>query len=343
MAQERQERLERLFEAVSGIDGADDLVILPHNDPDPDAIASGVALRHLLAYGAGLSCRIGYRGIIGRAENKALVQYLGQPLQKLSDAYLREVQAVALVDTQPGAGNNALPPGSTVAAVFDHHPRREETAAAAFSDVRPDVGATSTMLLSYLLAAGIQPDPPLATALFYGIKTDTMGLGRGTGEADVEAYFYLQRRIDIQALVRIEQAQVPLEYFRGLDAALHAARVYDGVVLSYLGRMSRPDMAAEMADLLLRLEGTQWIICAGAYEEDLLLSVRTGERGGAGLLVQQIVGGRGTAGGHGQMAGGQVPLRGESPDQVAQHLQERTLALLDVPPEMPGRPIINRG
>ncbi len=333
--------LERLFEVVSSI-GAADILILPHNDPDPDAIASAVALRHLLAQGIGLSCRIGYGGIIGRAENKALVRYLGQPLQRLSSTDLSQVDVVALVDTQPGAGNNILPPGSTVVAVFDHHPRREETAAAAFADVRSDVGATSTMLLTYLLAANIEPDPPLATALFYGIKTDTMGLGRGAGQADVEAYFYLQRRIDIQALVEIEHAQVPLEYFQGLDAALHAARIYDRVVLSYLGRMDRPDMAAEMADLLLRLEGIRWVMCTGAYKEDLLLSVRTDEQGEAGRLVQEIVGEWGSAGGHGTMSGGQVALRGEAPELVAWHLERRTLALLNIAPETPGRPIIDR-
>ena len=176
-----QERLNLLDQAIGD---SDRVLILPHNDPDPDAIASAVALRHLLAQRLGVEVNIAYKGIIGRAENKALVRYLGYPLRRLTGSDLRQPLPIALVDTQPGAGNNALPSKSTATIVIDHHPWPEVTAAARFVDVRSDVGATSTILTEYLQAAGIEPSPPLATALFYGIKTDTMGLGRGASPAD---------------------------------------------------------------------------------------------------------------------------------------------------------------
>jgi nanoRNase/pAp phosphatase (c-di-AMP/oligoRNAs hydrolase) len=333
-----QERLDRLFEAIRGATSA---LILPHNDPDPDAIASALALRHLLAEEVGVEGHITYRGIIGRAENKALVRYLGYPLRRLAGADLRQPVPIALVDTQPGAGNNALPPKSTAAIVLDHHPWREGTAAAIFADVRSDVGATSTILTEYLRAAGIEPGPALATALFYGIKTDTMGLSRSTSPADVAAYFYLQPRIDVEALAEIEQAQVPAEYFRKLNTTLHAAHVYDGVVISYMGSMTHPDLTAEMADILLRLKGTQWVVCTGIYNDDLILAVRTrSRRGGAERLVQAIVGDQGTAGGHGTMAGGRVPLRDGDPEQMALQLGQRALQYLKVAPEMAGTPLI---
>ncbi len=173
-----ERQLTRLLQSV---EGTSKILILPHNDPDPDAIASAVALRHLLAEQAGVDSRIAYKGIIGRAENRALVRYLDYPLQRLTGADLRQAWPIALVDTQPGAGNNALPAHVAPAIVFDHHPYREATAGAAFADVRPGLGSTSTLLVEYLQAAGIEPSPPLATALFYGIKTDTLGLGRGAG------------------------------------------------------------------------------------------------------------------------------------------------------------------
>jgi nanoRNase/pAp phosphatase (c-di-AMP/oligoRNAs hydrolase) len=334
-----QERLDALLAALGGASSA---LILTHNDPDPDAIASAVALRHLLAEKWGVDSRIAYKGIIGRAENKALVRYLGRPLRRLIAADLRQAVPVALVDTQPGAGNNALPAGVVPALVFDHHPWREATADARFSDVRTTLGATSTMLMLYLQAADIEPTPPLATALFYGIKTDTMGLGRGVSSSDVDAYLYLQTRIDVDALAKIERAQVPVEYFLRLDASLHSALVYDYAVVSYAGLMSRPDLPAEMADLLLRLEGIQWTICMGCYEDDLILAIRTrSRRGGAGTLVQEIVGNLGTAGGHGTMAGGNVPLRGQAPDQVALQLGQRILRHLGIPPEIQGKPLLS--
>jgi nanoRNase/pAp phosphatase (c-di-AMP/oligoRNAs hydrolase) len=333
-----QERLKLLDQAIGN---SDRVLILPHNDPDPDAIASAVALRHLLAQRLGVEVNIAYKGIIGRAENKALVRYLGYPLRRLTGSDLRQPLPIALVDTQPGAGNNALPSNSTATIVIDHHPWLEVTAAAHFVDVRSDVGATSTILTEYLQAAGIEPSPPLATALFYGIKTDTMGLGRGASPTDTDAYFYLQPRIDVDALVEIERAQVPAEYFKSLSASVQAAQVHDGVVISYVGPISYPDLAAEMADILLRLEGTRWVICMGVYQDNLILAVRTrSRRGGAGQLVRAIVGDRGTAGGHGAMAGGQVPMQGEDPEQVARQLGRDALQFLKVPAQTAGKPII---
>jgi nanoRNase/pAp phosphatase (c-di-AMP/oligoRNAs hydrolase) len=327
-----QKQLQQLYQAIGK---AKAILILPHNDPDPDAIASALALRHLLATKLGVEGQIVYRGIVGRAENKVLVRHLEHPLRRLTAADLNSSLPIALVDTQPGAGNNVLPPGRIPAIVFDHHPRREETTAATFADIRPDAGATSTILTEYLQAAGIEPMPLLATALFYGIKTDTLGLGRGAGPADVAAYSYLQSRIDVDALAEIEHAQVPAEYYRRLDTALHAARIYRNVVVSYIGPMSHPDLAAEIADFMLRLRGIRWVICLGTYKDSLVVAVRTKSRrrGGAGNLVREIMGEEGTAGGHTAMAGGHWPLQGQHPELVAEQLIQRALEVLQVPAE----------
>ena len=143
------------------------------------------------------------------------------------------------------------------------------------------------------------------------------------------------------SLVEIERAQVPAEYFKSLSASVQAAQVHDGVVISYVGPISYPDLAAEMADILLRLEGTRWVICMGVYQDNLILAVRTrSRRGGAGQLVRAIVGDRGTAGGHGAMAGGQVPMQGEDPEQVARQLGRDALQFLKVPAQIAGKPII---
>ncbi len=331
-------QLDLLFEAI---DGTDRVLILPHNDPDPDAIASAVALRYLLAEKWGIEGYIAYKGIIGRAENKALVRYLGRPLRRLTDSDLRQSVPVALVDTQPGAGNNPLTPQAPVTITLDHHIWREPSAAARYVDVRPELGATSTILTEYLQAAGISLPPPLATALFYGIKTDTMGLVRGAISDDIAAYFYLQPSIDVDALVEIERAQVPVEYFEKLVTTLQAAQIYDHVIISYVGSMNRPDLAAEMADLLLRLEGIQWVICMGTYTDTLILALRTkSRRGGAGTLAQKMVGDRGSAGGHGTMAGGQVPLKQDAPEVLVQQFSQRALQHLKIAPQTIGKPIV---
>jgi nanoRNase/pAp phosphatase (c-di-AMP/oligoRNAs hydrolase) len=332
-----QERLELLLNAVGN---ANHILILPHNDPDPDAIASAVALQYLLGEILQVKGSIAYKGIIGRAENKALVRHLGYPLRSLTDLDLSQSMPVALVDTQPSTGNHALPRLTPATIVIDHHPSREASPAANFVDVRPEVGATSTMLTEYLQTASIEPAAPLATALFYGIKTDTMGLGRGISPTDVAAYFYLQTRVDVEALVQIERAQVPAEYFKSFDAALRAARVYDGAVISYVGAMAYPDLAAEMADLLLRLKGTRWVICMGVHKGNLVLAVRTRKQRGAGQLVREIVGDQGSAGGHSNMAGGYLPLDGQDPEELALQLRQQALQYLEVPPGTAGKSLI---
>ena len=333
-----KERLDQLFDTLRGFDS---VLILPHNDPDPDAIASAVALRYLLKEAGGMEAEIAYSGIIGRVENKALVRYLGYPLRRLARSDLRTASAIALVDTQPATGNNPLPVGSAATVVLDHHPLREETASVQFADVRPELGATSTILTGYLQAAGIALPAPLATALFYGIKTDTMGLVRSASPDDVEAFLFLQPRVDVDALLEIERAQVPAEFFQQLSTALHSARIYDEVVISYVGLMKRPDLAAELADLLMRLQGAQWVICMGVYKNEMVLAIRTrSRRGGAGRLAQDIVGEGGTAGGHGTMARGHIALGDDHPEEIAQQVRWRALRLLNVAPESAGTPLI---
>ena len=335
-----RERLDRLLTVFGQ---GDPVLILPHNDPDPDAIASTLGLGQLLA-GAGRSCELAYGGIVGRAENRALVRYLGHPLHKLASGELRRSGAIALVDTQPAAGNNPISESEAdrVRGVIDHHPNYEGTERVAFSDIRPGIGATSTIITEYIQAADLELSPALATALFYGIETDTMGLGRGASADDAAAYFYLHPLIDTEALADIQRAQLPAAYFQSLRRALDNSHLYDGLAVSYVGEMSYPDLAAEIADLLLRLEGVRWVLSLGKYKDSLILAARSrSRRGGSGRLVRSIVAGRGTAGGHGVMAGGQVVLEGLDPEAVAAELTRLALAHLKIPEDTPGEPLLD--
>ena len=140
-----------------------------------------------------------------------------------------------------------------------------------------------------------------------------MGLGRGASASDTAAYFFLQPIVDVEALVQIEQAQVPGTYYISLIAAMQAAQIYeDDLIISYIGFMDYPDLGAEISDLLFRLIGVKWVICIGIHKDDLVLSVRSrSHQIGAGKLAQRIIGDLGSAGGHGTMAGGQIRLSGE--------------------------------
>ena len=313
------------------------VLILPHNDPDPDAIASAVALEYVLRSLRSIEVTIACGGIVGRAENRALAAYLKAPLEKISKIEFDSFDRIALVDSQPGAGNNPLPAECRADIVVDHHqPFREATSRAAHIDVRLDVGATSTILTGYVLAAGLDLQPRLATALFYGIQTDTLGLGRRASSADKAAYVRLQPLIEVDELMSIQRAQVPREYFRALDQALRKAEVYGVAVVAHLGEMYRPDMAAEMADVLLRLEGVRWVMCSGFHRQTLYLSLRsTRVNQGAGQVAQAVVKDLGMAGGHGAAGGGQVPVNERDKAVLVEEVRRRFLVVLglqDTPP-----------
>lgn len=311
------------------VTGQPDLQIVTHNDPDPDAIASALGMQYLLREAWGIAAPIVYEGIIGRAENRALVHYLESPLTPLPDEWLQ--RPAILVDCQPGSGNNPYPTAEHVLVVIDHHPLVPETEGVAYADVRPELGATASIMVEYLQVLELPVPTRLATALFYGIKSDTLCLARGASDKDLAALLSLQVLVDEPALLAIERAQVSPAYFRAFHQALESTQIYGPVLLADIGPMAYPDWAAEMADWFLRLDSIQWVVCFGTYEDTLYLSIRTRDlRGGAGRIARDVIGRDGFAGGHGMAAGGQLPLRGRPRDDVVAVLRERVLRRLKV-------------
>ncbi|MFC1878315.1 bifunctional oligoribonuclease/PAP phosphatase NrnA [Chloroflexota bacterium] len=318
------ERLEELRRAA----GDGPVLILTHDNPDPDALASGKVLARLFAEW-GLSSRLAYSGLIERVENKAMLALLTPEWEYIEEpGNLTGYSCLVLVDTQPRAGNNSLPYDILPDIVIDHHlPLRDGVQDLQFVDVRPEIGATVSMVYQYLHAAGIQPDPILATAIFYGIHADTRGLSRCDSKIDQWVYFQLLSLIDRNLLIQVEQAGLPREYFRAFCNGLQVARFYQKVVTASLGEMHRPDFGAEMADMLIRLKETEAVLCLGWHHQTLYLSMRTKPSGqDAGLLIQHIVLPPGKAGGHGTMAGGQVPLLDQDFELLSAELVGRFLA-----------------
>lgn len=322
--------VERLLKAV---ENCQQLLILLHNDPDPDAIGAAVGLCYLLEQVTDIDVSIGYKGIVGRAENKALVRFLNRPMGPVNTAELKKHAFIALVDTQPGMGNNIFPANKHPVIVIDHHPLKEATQRADFYDVRVEAGSTSTLLTGYLRSLELAIPAHIATALFYGIKTDTLGLSRAASKTDADAYYFLQPLIDVDGLLQIERAQVPVSYFKSIAATLKNTRIYDRLLVTYIGQMAYPDLAAEMADFLLRMQDIRWVICIGQYKHELVFSIRTFSKRGAGDLAEVVVGDQGLAGGHGTMAGGHLPLLSDQEAEVlVETIIERALDYLDIEP-----------
>ena len=308
--------------------GPGPVLILTHDNPDPDGLASGAGLAVLLQQAWGISSRLVYSGLIARAENQAMLRLLTPEWEQTSAlTNLGEYSALAMVDSQPGAGNNSLPADTIPQIVIDHHhPIRKSIQQVAYVDAQPEVGATVSLVYSHLAAAGVEPDENLATAMFYGLKTDTRGLARGAAPLDEGVYVRLLPKVDRRKLILVEEAGLPNDYFRAFCRGLQAARVHGTAIVSNLGEMHRPDLAAEMADMLIRSEQARGVLCLGQHGETLHFSIRTQPLGqDAGLIVQRIVVSPGKAGGHGTMAGGQVPLADLALDTLAAEIVGRFL------------------
>lgn len=301
------------------------LVHLQHN-PDPDAIASAVAVQYLLRRVFERETVLAYTGIVGRAENRAMLRWLKiqiVPSYKIDYAHH---DLVIVVDTHPGSGSCRLPPGVTPDVVIDHHPAEQGFEGVPLVILDPTYGSTSTMVGSLLLDNGLALDARVATALTYGIRTDTMDLQRGSGPRDEAVFQKVYALADKRLLGKIERARVTQEYFQILENGLRRAQITDFALSTFVGPISYGDAVAEIADLLFRLEGTKWALVAGVNENVIYFSIRALQAEGvdAGAVAREVSQGHG--GGHETYAAGQVPLPPRSDPKVQyEKLRERFL------------------
>lgn len=300
--------LRRVVGVRSLLEPRDKVGILLQPDPDPDGIAAGYALRALIGRKSPTAPLISF-GEVKRPENVAMVEALGLEIRTVTPEELDEFDALALVDVQPTVFGDSPPARVlSVDVVIDHHPERTGYDAV-FRDIRASYGATSTILTEYLQAAGMELRPRLATALSYGIKSDTQLLGRETSKHDIAAFADLHGAHSPAILRRIERPALPVDALRALGRALSRTEVVDGIHVLVLGRV-REDVIPQVADLGLQAEGAEWAIAAGIVKSDLVFSVRNvGYVRAAGEVVRAVVEGLGVGGGHRSMAKGIIPLK----------------------------------
>src|SRR5262245_53245565 len=293
-------RIEQMRDLLAG---KDRVGILLQDDPDPDAMASGLALRALLGRTRATAPLLSF-GRVTRPENLAMVEALEIEVDQVTVEELRAYDALAMVDLQPAFCEEALP---QVAVVIDHHPEAKGWKAP-FRDVRPTYGATSTIMTEYLRAAEVKITERVATALFYGIKTDTLHLERGGTRADMDAFAYLYQFANHNILRRIDRPELPLDALDALGDALVHRTIIHGTLFAHLGRVSRPDLIPQFADLCLQVKGIEWSVVSGLTGEEVHISVRNvGYVRAAGDVVQAAFGELGSAGGHRSAAKAVIP------------------------------------
>lgn len=281
------------------VDEGDRVAIVLQDDPDPDAMASAMALRTLLGRNKLTTPLFSFKPVT-RPENRTMVHLLEIDIEPAATAELAEYDKIAMVDVQPPFFGDKL---TRAHIVIDHHPNYAPSDAP-FVDIRTKYGATSTIMTEYLISAEEHISERLATALLYGIRSDTLALSRRVTDDDLQAFVTLYPIANYNMLKQIERPELPAEFAKILSRALARMEVVDGLAVLNLGRVERDDIVVQVADFCLQFEGVEWVAVAGKLGSDLVIAVRNYAMSGnnAGETVKNLFGDIGSAGGHRNMA-----------------------------------------
>ncbi|MSR31810.1 MAG: DHH family phosphoesterase [Gemmataceae bacterium] len=337
-----QSRSDRLLSILAP---AETITLISHISPDPDSLGSMMGLAHLIQTTLGKKVILTRDGLIGRAENKAMVELLDLNLIPVDQVSWGDRDAVVMVDSQPKTGRHSVDKPIPLAAVIDHHDTPGKIRGITFRDVRKSVGATCTMVVEYLREQNIAIPVLTATGMMYGMETELTGYPRKASDADDEAMQWLFPQADRDLLAKIRNARLPQSHFECLVQALQTSFIYDRLIISWVHEMPQPELAAEVVDFLIRFEEVDWAVCAGVVEDKLILSCRSsGENVRAGELLRKVVGRMGRAGGHDRRAGGSILLESTSAnavDKVTTKLRRRLLRALRID-EQRGQRLVSR-
>jgi nanoRNase/pAp phosphatase (c-di-AMP/oligoRNAs hydrolase) len=288
----------------------EELTIVCHNNPDPDCLASAFALARIAA-DAGIDDRqIIYSGDVSHQQNRAFINLLEMRISPFEGVRVTERPAgslLAFVDHSTPGANNRVPEGTPVDVVIDHHPADEIDAR--YVDHRESAGATATILTEYVQESGLAFDTPLATALLFAIRRETLSFLRGATPGEYAAAGLLHDHADRDLLRRLSTPSVSGATVDAIADAIRNRVVRGSVLLTHVGRTGERDALPQAADYLATLEGVDTAIVFGIVEDAIHLSARsTDARVHLGDVLADAFSDIGSAGGHREMAGGEIPL-----------------------------------
>ena len=296
------------------------VLITTHDYPDPDALASCAALCTLLQQKlpAGAEVKVSFKGGVGGGVNEQFARLTDLVPLPWDEAAIAGFDAVILMDTQPAFGNNPLPAGVTPLAVIDHHRGARSKPKCGFCDVRPDVGAVSSIVFSYFMELEVRISPDLGATLLYAIESDLAGAAGQPGELDNLALSSLTLIADTRRVYRMRYLDLPRDYFASYAQGMGNAVCYDNALMSHIDATPSPERPAVIADFLLRYDQAKWALVSGVIGQTLVLSLRTypSQKLSAAELMRRLVRGLGEGGGHRSKAGGAIKLKDGSAAEI---------------------------
>lgn len=274
---------------------------------DPDALASAMALKRIMAHRV-QDVGIAHVNEITRPDNLEMIHSLRVPTRKLTPNVSAQYDKFALVDSQPH--HHRLLADLRFSVVIDHHPiSQDNPVKAAFTHIEPGYGANSSLLTEYLYNLDIQPGKLLATALQYGIKTDTSSFEREFAEADLRAFQYLNKFASPLLLRKIYRSEFHLEWLRYFCQAYFKMRLLGQGIFAHLEHVESADVLVLLADLFMRVHGASWTVISGVVDDKVVCILRgDGLRRDMGKFAARCFGDVGSAGGHKGAARAEIPL-----------------------------------
>jgi len=289
-----------------------DVAIFLQDNPDPDAIASGLTLKHICKF-CDVESSIYYGGNISHQKNRALVNLLDIDLIniKTSEEVMKVVSSagkIALIEASIPSKNNVLPIEVIPNLIFDHHQIDISSVKGDFVDIQPEIGATATIMTKYIRQLKIKPGVSLATALLFGIRTDTKEFTRNTTSDDFEAAAYLSPLVDTTIMSQLDFPPMRLETLDIIGRAIRNKEIRGSYLASFVEFISDRDALPQAAEMMLQLEGVYTVLVFGINDDKVQLSARSMDtRVNLGLILQSAFGEL-NSGGHATMAAGTINL-----------------------------------
>lgn len=327
------------------LSGRKNILVTTHVHPDPDALGAAVALTYLLQRclddpQGRPSITLAAKGRISGGINEAFLKVANGKLKAWDQIDPSSYDAIVMVDTQPQFASSPLPAGLLPTVVIDHHRGRGRKAKLPFWDVRPDVGATCSIIFSYFMDLEQSIPGDLAAAMLYAIETDLAGAAGTPGDLDNVALSSLTLSADPRRLYQMRFTPLPQSYFRAYAQALNNAEFQGNVLMSHLDTIDSMEQPAIMADLLLRFDQAEWALVTARSETGVVLSLRTRARDrSAADVMRKLISRLGDGGGHRTKAGGFIPMAPGctiDPQKMRSKLFRR---LLDAVGVRSGRPV----
>ena len=294
---------------LKGLSKESKVAIFCHDNPDPDALASALAME-AVCRSLGHIPTIYHGGLIEHQQNQAMVRLLEIPLRRIIldwelDDVLNEADCIVTVDFhQPGA-NNVLPEECVPHIIIDHH-ASDKPVSADVAFLRPEYSATSSLIANLLMNMSVDMTPRLATALSFGIRTDTLSFTRSFNPVDLRALMWLNTWVDSELLASIEAPLKSKDTLETFTQALSNKKHYGDLILAPISSLKSRDDLSQVADFLFATKDTEVVVVFGIQRNKVLLSARSRRDNlHLGLALSKHFS-DGQAGGHKGLAGGQI-------------------------------------